>query len=658
MATPFEVTHPHGLDRRGQDLVGLKALSRDFPTVDSATAEMARIAAELTLPMPTIHVISDIHGEYRKLRHVINNASGTLRPLVERLLRKKVSAAEFDELITLVFYPAEVVGRLHDSLQTAEQQREYALRTLGYLFEVVRELAARHSLKDVHRIFPVEFHDLFAEILHSPSAERDRSYVEAIVNELVRRGRMLHVIHLTGRVIRNLAVGELVIAGDCWDRGPRGDKVVDYLMQQPKVSFIWGNHDMAWLGACLGHEALICHVLRISMRYRRLSQLEEGYGIPLQPLEVLVRKVYAEDPAECFQPKAGGMREKATIARMHKAVAIMQFKLEGQMIRRHPEWEMEERCLLHRIDAEGGILIDGVRHPLRDRHLPTVDPLSPYALSEEEKQCLARIRESFLASKPLWNQMRWMVANGAMYLRREENLIFHGCLPVDEAGEFLPMTVKGRSVRGREMMDAIEMLVYGVLETREQDALDTLWYLWSGPRSPLFGKDRITTFERDFLDARETHHETKNPYFALIHEAWFCEKILAEFGMDRDVGLVVNGHVPVQLEKGESPLKRCGKAITIDGAFSEAYGDHGFTLLIEPHGTSLAMHHHFESVEAAISTGSDIIPTVTPVRMWDVPKRIADSQRGAELRQIAGTLERLVAAYRANAFPQRTGAED
>lgn len=644
--------HPADHRRTDSEILGLRALSSEVPNIDAAVAEIARLSAQLTLPMGTIHVISDIHGEDRKLRHVINNASGTLRPLVERLLKDRLPEKEFEELMTLIFYPAEVVGRLQETLATPEETKTYTQRTLGWLFEVVRELASRRSLQDAVKVFPVQYKELLTEILHAPSAEREGSYVDAIVDELVAHGRALHLIHLTGRLIRNLAIDELIIAGDCWDRGPRGDKVVDYLMQQPNVAFVWGNHDMAWLGACLGHEALICHVLRISLRYRRLSQLEEGYGIPVQPLEMLVRKVYGEDPARCFVTKAKGMREAVTIARMQKAVAIMQFKLEGQLLARHPEWEMESRRLLHRMDSDGCVEIDGLWYPLKDHNFPTIDPADPYALSADEQQCLERIRGSFMTSKALWQQMQWMVSHGAMYLRREDNLIFHGCIPVDANGEFLPMMVDGEPRSGRALMEAIERVVYRQMEAADADGLDLLWYLWSGPRSPLFGKDKITTFERDLVEDPVTHHETKNPYFDLIHEAWFCEKVLAEFGVDPDHGLIVNGHVPVKVEQGESPLKRCGKAVTIDGAFSEAYGDHGYTLVIEPHGTLLARHHHFESVEAAISRGSDIVPTVTWVREWEMPKRVGDGLMGLELRSSISYLERLIKAYKANELVQ------
>ena len=634
---------------RDSELATLEPLAHEIPNVDSAISEIARLWAELTLPRGTIHVISDIHGEHKKLRHVINNASGTLRPLVEKLFKDRMPPEQFQEFLTLIFYPAEVVERLEQRIRDPKDQKAYAMRTLHDLFEIVRVLAGRRSLDAATRVLPAEYRELLAEILHSPSTERDHTYVEAIVDELTRRGRVLHLIHLIGRVIRNLAIDELIIAGDCWDRGQRGDKVVEYLMQQPNVSFVWGNHDAAWLGACLGHEALICHVLRISLRYRRLSQLEEGYGIPIEPLDLLVRTVYANDPASGFEVKGTGMREKVMMARMQKAAAIMQFKLEGQLIARHPEWQMEHRRLLHRINRESGTVeVDGTSYPINDTHFPTVDSANPYDLTAEERLCVRRIRSSFLASQKLWNQMRWMVSHGKLYLQREENLIFHGCVPVDAKGDFLPMTIEGRNYTGIELFRAIEQVVYRVIDGRRREDLDLLWYLWSGPESPLFGKDRITTFERDFIVDQASHHETKNPYFRLIHEVWFCDKILEEFGVDPADGLIVNGHVPVAVEKGESPIKRSGKAITIDGAFSESYGDHGFTLVLEPHRTILAEHHHFESVEAAILHGADIIPSITVVREWDRPKRVADSRRGRRIKSRIKELERLIEAYRNN----------
>ncbi len=631
------------------ELVQLRELAARFPNVDAAMAEIARLGAILTLPKGTVHVISDIHGEDQKLRHVINNSSGTLRPLVERLFANRMDAAQLREFLTLIFYPNEVVQLLERESRSPEALRDFGVLTLRNLFEIVRSLAARYSLRRAMEVFPQEYRELLAEMLHEPTTERGPEFVAAIVDELACRGRLWHVIYVTVRLVRNLAVYELIIGGDCWDRGPRGDRVVDYLRQQPNVSFIWGNHDAAWLGASLGHPALICHVLRMSLRYRRMSQVDEGYSIPWTPLEHLVEAAYGGDPAGGFLPKTTGMRPDLLVARMQKAAAIMQFKLEGSLIDRHPEWELSHRRFLHRIDrARGTVEVDGVRHPLRDARFPTVSPENPYALTPEEEACLERFRHSFLHSQKLGEHMRWLVRQGSMYLRREDHLIFHGCVPVDERGDFLSMPIGGEPRRGRALFDAIQRLLVRVIDRPEEPDLDTLWYLWGGPRSPLFGKDRITTFERDFIADPKAHEETKNPYFSLIHEPWFCERVLAEFGVDPGRGLIVNGHVPVKIEKGESPMKRSGKAITIDGAFSEAYGDHGYTLVLESNRTYIACHHHFESVEAAVREGVDIIPSITVVRTWDRPRRMADTEKGVEFRCEIEMLERLIEAYRDN----------
>ena len=449
----------------------------------------------------------------------------------------------------------------------------------------------------------VEFEGLLLELLHSPSTERGPEFIGAMLEELVKRGRALHLIHLVGRLIRNLAVDELIIGGDCWDRGPRGDRVVEYLRLQPNVQFIWGNHDVLWMGAALGHEALICTVLRVSLRYRRIGQLDEGYSIPLTPLEHLARTVYADDPAQYFMPKSNGMRSNDVVARMQKAAAIMQFKLEGQLLERNPQWNLEHRRLLHRIDhSRGTIEIDGITYDLRDK----------------------------------------------LFLRRDECLIFHGCVPVDATGTFLPLSVDGQLLAGCELFESIETIVRRAVVNAAEPDLDFLWYLWSGPRSPLFGKDRIATFERDFIQDKNSHRETKDPYFTLIHEVEFCDKVLAEFGMSSEGGLIVNGHVPVKVEKGESPLKRSGKAITIDGAFSEAYGDYGYTLVLEPNRIVLAEHHHFESVDAAVRDGIDIVPNVKEIKVFDKPRSQRDTERGQRIRYRLEMLERLIEAYQTN----------
>jgi fructose-1,6-bisphosphatase-3 len=596
-----------------------------------------------------VHVLSDVHGEDVKLRHVINNASGTLRPLVERMFAGRLSPEHLRKFLTLIFYPRELLALVGPTLQQPDALKAFARRVLPNLFEIIRTLTRRDSLLRAGLALPTEYRDLLRDLIQGPSAGREPDYFDAVIDSLARHDRVAHLIHLTVRTLRNLAVDELVLGGDFWDRGPRGDRVVEYLMKQPNVAITWGNHDTAWMGACLGHEPLIAHVLRISSRYRRLTQLEEGYGITLQPLEHLVRTVYADDPAVCFLPKNNGLRPVETVARMQKAAAVMQHKLEGAMIARNPEFGLESRRLLHRMDLKAGtVTIDGKTYPLKDTHFPTIDPADPYALSPEEQACMERTRESFLASEKLWSHTKYLIERGTMWLVRDGHLIFHGCVPVDESGGFLPMVVDGKPYRGRALFDAIERVVTRALDRPSGKDLDLFWYLWCGPLSPLFGKDKIATFENDLVEDKAAQHETKNPYFKLIHEVPFCDRVLDEFGVDPSRGLIVNGHVPVKIEAGEPPLKRSGKAITIDGAFSEAYGDHGYTLVLEPDRTTLALHHHFESVEAAIRDGVDIVPTVTEIRRWDPPRLVADTEQGARIRREIRLLDRLVAAYRAN----------
>ena len=637
------------------DLAMLELLAMEYPNVDSAIAEVARLAAVQTLPKSAVHIISDIHGEDKKLQHVINNASGTLRPLVEEMFAGQMTADELADFLKLTFYPAEVTERLQQILTQHKDVRAYADRMLKPQLELLRHLVSNYSLRLATRLFPAEYSELLLEMLHSPSTERGPEFVGAMLDELVRRGRALHLIHLLGRLIRNLAVDELIIGGDCWDRGPRGDRVVEYLRLQPNVEFIWGNHDALWMGAALGNEALICTVLRVSLRYRRIGQLDEGYSIPLTPLEHLARTIYANDPAEFFMPELDGMRPKDVVARMQKAAAIMQFKLEGQLIERNPQWGLEHRRLLHRIDHDNSTIeIDGTIFDLRDTLFPTLDPENPYQLTAEESSCLACLKHSFLHSQKLQEQIRFMVGHGSMYLRRDECLIFHGCVPVDTDGNFLPLTVDGQLLAGRKLFETIETVVRRAVVGAAQSDLDFLWYLWSGPRSPLFGKDRIATFERDFIADKTSHHETKDPYFSLIHDVAFCDSVLAEFGMATDGGLIVNGHVPVKVEKGESPLKRSGKAITIDGAFSEAYGDYGYTLVLEPNRIVLAEHHHFESVDAALRDGIDIVPNVQEIRVFDKPRRMRDTERGQRIRYRLQMLERLIDAYQTNRLHEHT----
>ncbi len=638
------------------NLAFLKAMARDYPSLDHALAEIALISARQDLPKGVVHVLSDIHGDDTKLRHVINNASGTLRPLVENLFHSKLSSEEIQHFLSLLFYPHETLDALSRVITSPIELEGKLLQHLSNLLILVRELAGNLPVDKVRNLCPADYRELILELVGARSTSTSSAFADSALNSLVRHGRGPHVVRVFARLARNLAVEEIVIAGDCWDRGARGDRVVDVLMQQPNLNFTWGNHDTAWLGACLGHEACIAHVLRLSLRYRCLAQLEEGYGIPLLPLQLLVDECYSNDPAECFKPKGTDLHDTLLVARMQKAAAIMQFKLEGQLISRHPEWNLDSWRVLHTIDPlNGTVSVDGSTYPLRDSHFPTLRPDTPYELHPAEQACIERMRGHFLASRKLWEHIVFLRNRGSMHIVRDRHVIFHGCLPVDAKGDYLPFVVDGEPRTGRALLEALDNVIARVVEHPNQADLDLCWYLWCGPLSPLFGKDRICTFQNDFISNPETHVEIKNPYFSLIHEVWFCDKILAEFGIDDGNGILVNGHVPVKIEKGESPIKRSGKAITIDGAFSETYGDHGYTLVLEPSRTLLATHHHFESVAAAVRSGVDIIPQVQIVHDWGSTRTVGETEKGLENAQRTALLEQLVQAFRSNRIRPEQG---
>ncbi len=640
----------------GAEMTLLNALAQNYPTASTALAEAAGLHAALSLPKGVVHIVSDVHGEYKKLRHIINNASGALRPLVNRLFKERLTDEEQQQLLAVLYYPRELLEYERAKLGDAEQRRGWVRQMLRRQFEIVRVLASNYRRPQVTALLTPQFAELFEELHDEPFTNRPEAYVNAMLDALAAHEQDLTAVRAASRLVRDLSVAEIIVAGDLGDRGPRLDKVLDYLMEQPHVAFTWGNHDVSWMGACLGQEALIATVLRISLRYRRLSQLEEGYGLIITPLEKLARTIYADDPAECFKTKGTGLRDDLLMARMQKAIAIIQFKLEGQASRRHPEWEMEARNLLHRINfAEKTVEIDGRTHPLLDSFLPTIDPADPYALSAEERVCMDRLRLSFVSSSRLWQHMSFVVRHGAMWLRRDHALIFHGCVPVADDGAPLTLVVDGQERSGRELFDALDSVVRRAFRNSAQGAgadADWLWYLWTGPRSPLFGKDRMATFETYFVADKAARKENKGPYFKLLHDAEFCRRLAVGFGVVEHE-LIVNGHVPVKVEKGEAPVKSGGNAVTIDGAFSEAYGDRGYTLILAPERVALAEHHHFESIADAITAGADIVPKVTTVSAYERPRLVADTEEGAAMRQRLNALERLVRAYEEGALLEK-----
>ncbi|HEY6173879.1 MAG TPA: fructose-bisphosphatase class III [Kofleriaceae bacterium] len=643
-------------------LTHLQILAKRTPDAPAVLAELANLEAVLTLPKPTVHVVSDVHGEYVKLRQVINNASGSLRPLFEQLYRGVLGRAEIDELLTLMYYPRETWARLVRGATPAER-RDRLVWVADHAATAIRDLARHYSLKYVAKVVPDPFDAVFRELVFADDLARAPAFRDRMLQPFLDHERDGELVALIAHVVRNLAVGELVVAGDLGDRGPRIDRVIDVIAEQPSVAITWGNHDASWIAASLGHPAAIATVVRLSLRYQRLAQLEDGYGISLEPVRRLARDAYGDDPAECFQVKGaddGPLPARDELARMQKAIAIVQFKLEGALFERRAEWQLAHRSLLRRIDpAAGTIDIDGVRYPLRDTRFPTVDWADPGKLSAGEARCLAELTSAFTGSRALWRHMAFVVSHGQMSLRRDLCAIFHGCVPVDERGEPLALVVDGEPRRGKPLLDAFEVVVQrafrkGPAEVAELDR-DLVFYLWTGPLSPCFGKDRMATFETYFIADKATHEETKNPYFKLIHEPAFCARILAEFGVDPAAGFIVNGHVPVRLEAGETPIKRSGRAITIDGAFAAAYGDKGFSLVLDAQRIYLAQHHHFESAEAAVTQHADIVPTVSDVVIHERLRTVGDTETGDAIRAEIAVLEELLRAFEANIIREHPG---
>jgi fructose-1,6-bisphosphatase-3 len=627
----------------------LRVLAEKFPNRDAVLARIAILRATLTLPKGTIHVISDVHGEAEKLKHVINNGSGSLRPLVESIFAGTLSEAAIIELLNFIYYPRESWASHAGQLKTADERHDLINRIVPLEVEILRVLARRYDLATLDRILPSNYAPLFLECLLAEQLGRSSGFFATTLNEFCAHGGELELLRWTARTIRNLLVSELIVAGDFGDRGPRIDAVIDFVMHQPNVAITWGNHDASWMGACLGQPACIATVLRMSVRYGRIAQLEQGYGIPLEPLEELARTMYHDDPATAFKCFGSELRDEPLLRRMQKAIAILQFKLEAQTIRRNPDYQLDNRDLLSRINIKNKTVeVDGRVLPLRDCGFPTVDWSDPLALSADEERCLTQLRESFVHSPVLWQHMSYLAHRGAMHLLRDRTLIFHGCVPVDDAGEFMSFRVLGKACAGRELFIALDLAVRQAFREKDPRCLDLLWYLWAGPLSPVFGKDKIATFENYFVDDKTAQAEKKNPYFHLLNDRTFCERIFREFDVDPQCGLIVNGHVPVKIEKGESPLKASGRAVTIDGAFSEVYGDRGYTLVLEADRSFLAQHHHFASVADAINHGTDIIPTVEVIQTFEPARTVADTERGDEVKQEIAALTDLLKAYDEN----------
>ncbi len=639
------------------ELKYLKSLSKQYPTVASACTEIINLQAILNLPKGTEHFLTDIHGEYEQFIHVLKNGSGAVRRAVDEELGNALSDKDRRSLATLIYYPEEKL----DIIEAEEENIEdwYKI-TLHRLVQITKHVASKYTRSKVRKALPKEFAYVIDELIteRSDISDKEMYYIE-IIHTIIRIGSARDFIVAICNLIQRLVVDHLHIVGDIYDRGPGPHVIMDALRNYHSVDIQWGNHDIVWMGAACGHLACIATVIRIATRYGNLATLEEGYGINLIPLATFAMETYKDTNCDCFGIKYNSDYDTNDLPldmKIHKAISIIQFKLEGQVIKMHPEFRMDDRLLLDKIDYDKKtITVYGKEYEMKDTDLPTVDPSDPYWLTEDELNVMMRIRQAFLKCEKLQKHIRFLYTNGGLYKVHNSNLLYHGCVPLDEEGNFKSVQVEGQTYSGKGLYDVLDNYArkayYEKNDTKGmRKAQDYLWYIWAGPNSPVFGKDKMTTFERYFIEDKETHKEIKNPYYSMLDDEKIINKILEEFKLDVNHSHIVNGHVPVELRKGESPVKCDGKLLIIDGGFSKAYqgttGIAGYTLVANSHGMRLVQHEPFESTEAAIKKETDIISDMTQIEIAPSRIRVSQTDVGAELKDSIKQLERLLEAYR------------
>ncbi|MBC1886793.1 fructose-1,6-bisphosphatase [Listeria booriae] len=636
----------------------LRLLSRNYPTIASTATEIINLEAILNLPKGTEHFLSDLHGEYEAFEQVIRNGSGVVKRKIHDLFGDRLTDAEINGLATLIYYPEQ---KMDIVLETEENLDFWYRNTLFQLIELAVHVSSKYTRSKVRKAMPADFEYILQELLHENHHLMDKSlYYQEIITSIITLDRAAEFIGALARLIQRLVVDHLHIVGDVYDRGPYPDKIMDTLMAYHSLDFQWGNHDMLWMGAASGSRVCLANVLRISSRYLNLDIIEDSYGISIRPLALFAEAHYGDDPCTAFLPQQYEQAPQSTteinqIARMHKAIAVIQFKLEGEIIARHPEFEMEHRLLLNMIDYKAGtVTIKGKSYPLKDAHFPTIDPANPYELTTEEKELIDKLTASFKNCEKLQRHVSFLYSKGSMVLTYNNNLLYHGCIPLNEDGSFMEMTLKGEKYAGRALLNQFEQIAregyFRPSGTPEKKyALDIVWYLWTGAASSLFGKSEMTTFERYFVADKETHVEQKNAYYRLRNEEETCQKILAEFDLDSS-GHIINGHTPVKEGKGESPIKANGKMLVIDGGFSPAYqkttGLAGYTLLYNSFGLQLVSHQPFTSTEDAITQETDILSTRQVIETETERKLVRDTDIGKELLQQIDELKCLLSAYR------------
>ena len=636
----------------------LRLLAEKYPTKEAVYADLINLQASLCLPKSVEHFVSDLHGEYELFYHILNNCSGVIKEKVDYVFGARLTAEEKAEFCTLIYYPVEKIQQMEaERRNTPEWYRE----NLSRLLEVSKLMTYKYPLTKVKSFIPQNYRSVITELFNThPEADRAQFlYSKRLLNMIVQVGGAADFIVALTSLIKCLAVGHMHIIGDFFDRGNRPDTILDMVRDYHSLDIQWGNHDILWMGAACGQLACIATVIRIAARYGSLDTLEDGYGINLIPLATFALDTYSNTNCDTFSIKYNtdyNTKDLSLDMKIHKAIAIMQFKLEGQVIMKHPEFLMDDRLLLDKIDYEKKtVMAYGKEYPMNDTDFPTIDPKNPYALTPDEEQVMERIRQAFLKCEKLQKHVRFLYSNGGLYKVYNSNLLYHGCMPMDGEGNFLSVDVDGKDYQGKQLYDILDNYArkgyYAKNDPAEmRKAQDYIWYIWAGPNSPVFGKDKMTTFERYFIEDKETHKETKNAYYSLLDHEDILNKILDEFELDTRKSHIVNGHVPVELKKWESPIKCDGKLLIIDGGFSKAYqsktGIAGYTLVANSHGMRLVAHEPFESMEAAVLHESDIFSDSTVIEVAPVRIRVSDTDIGRELKDQIKQLELLLQAYR------------
>lgn len=645
----------------------LDLLSQNFSSISAASTEIINLEAILNLPKGTEHFVADVHGEYEAFEHIIKNASGNIKRIVTELFGNTLRDDSIRALCTLIYYPER---RMQFVKEQEEDMDNFYHTTLHRLVRVLRRVSSKYTRSKVRKTLPKEFAYIIEELLHeAPEGENKQAYYSRIVQTIISTGQAQEFIIALSNVIQRLSIDQLHILGDIYDRGPGAHIIMDTLSRYRDYDIQWGNHDALWMGAAAGNRSCIANVLRISLRYANMATLEDGYGINLVPLATFAMDVYADDPCTIFEPKimAGApsqtVKSRRLIAQMHKAISIIQFKLEAAIIAAHPEWGMDDRNLLHTLNYDNNtITVDGKEYPMDDMNFPTVDPADPYRLTEEEAELTEKLVHSFLVSDKLRRHVDIMLSHGAMYNICNSNLLFHASIPLNADGSLREVELMGKRYSGRKLLNEVEKLMRGAFndtlspELRHQ-AVDYYWYLWCGPESPLFDKSKMATLERYYLTDKAVRHEEKGHYYKLRDREDICDAILDAFGVEGEHRHIINGHVPVKVGDGEKPIKANGRLMVIDGGFAKSYhrttGIAGYTLVYHSSGFELVQHEPFTSAEDAVVKGTDIASSTQIVELNSQRLRVKDTDKGHELRGQIEELKALLAAYRSGIIKER-----